>query len=101
MRSSQITLRTCFFYSTPGIEANGTFHGGTALVIGRTVTQKCSSTSDQLLPLETFVCEAFIQKQHAVAVFLYLEKAYDTTWKNGIMQDLFNAGLRGHLPVFI
>ena len=63
--------------------------------------RKRRSTTDQLVHLETFVREAFIQKQHAVAVFFDLEKAYDTTWKHGIMQDLFNAGLRGSLPLFI
>jgi len=63
--------------------------------------RKRRSTTDQLVRLETFVREAFIQKQHAVAVFFDLEKVYDTTWKYGIMQDLFNAGLRGHLPLFI
>ena len=51
--------------------------------------------------LETFIHEAFIQKQHAVAIFFDLEKAYDTTWKHGIMKDLFDAGLRGRLPLFI
>jgi len=43
--------------------------------------------------LETFVREAFIRKQHAIAVFFDLEKVYYTTWKYGIMQDVFNAGL--------
>ena len=51
--------------------------------------------------LETFVREAFVQLQHAVAVFFHLEKAYDTTWKYGIMKDLHDSGLRGRLPTFI
>jgi len=63
--------------------------------------RKHRSTTDQLIRLETFVREAFIQKQHGVTVFFDLKKAYDTTWKYGIMQDLFNAGLRGRLPLFI
>ena len=33
--------------------------------------------------------------------FFYLEKAYDTTWKHGILKDLQNIGLRDHLPNFI
>ena len=36
-----------------------------------------------------------------VAVFFDLEKAFDTTWKHGIMKDLHSLGLRGHLPLFI
>ena len=33
--------------------------------------------------------------------FFYLEKAYDTTWKGGIMKDLHEMGLKGRLPLFI
>ena len=33
--------------------------------------------------------------------FFYLEKAYDTTWKGGIMKDLHEIGLKGKLPLFI
>ena len=36
-----------------------------------------------------------------MCVFFDLEKAYDTTWKYGILRDLHDAGLRGRLPVFI
>ena len=63
--------------------------------------RKGRSTTDQLVRLESFVREAFIQKQHATAIFFDLEKAYDTTWKFGILKDLHNAGLRGRLPLFI
>ena len=30
-----------------------------------------------------------------------LQKAYDTTWKYGIMQDLQKMGLKRQMPVFI
>ena len=36
-----------------------------------------------------------------LAISFYLEKAYDTTWKHGIMRDLHDAGLRGRMPIFI
>ena len=36
-----------------------------------------------------------------MSVFFDLEKAYDTTWKYGILRDLHEAGLRGRLPDFI
>jgi hypothetical protein len=36
-----------------------------------------------------------------VSVFFDLEKAYDTTWKYGIMRDLHKTGLEGRLPMFI
>jgi len=63
--------------------------------------RKGRSTNDQLVRLETFIRETFASRQHAVAIFFDLEKAYDTTWKHGINQDLHDAGLRGRLPVFI
>lgn len=63
--------------------------------------RKGRGTIDQLVRLETFVRDAFARKQHLVAVFFDLQKAYDTTWKHGIMQDLFEMGFRGNLPIFI
>ena len=39
------------------------------------------STNDNLIRLETFIRDAFIKKEHVVAVFFDLEKAYDTTWR--------------------
>ena len=58
-------------------------------------------TVDHLVRLETFVREAFIKKEHLTAVFFDLEKAYDTTWKYGIMRDLSDFCLKGRLPHFI
>ena len=59
------------------------------------------STVDHLVRLETFIRDAFIHNQHLVAVFFDLQKAYDTTWKYGILKDLYSMGLRGNLPIFI
>ena len=53
------------------------------------------STNDNLVRLETFIRDAFVAKEHAVAVFFDLEKAYDTTWRHGIMRDLHDLGIRG------
>jgi hypothetical protein len=63
--------------------------------------RKGHSTTDQLIRFEAFVREAFVRREHVVSVFFDLEKAYDTTWKHGILQDLRDAGLRGRMPVFI
>jgi hypothetical protein len=41
--------------------------------------RKGCSAVDQLVKFETFIREAFAQKQHVVSVFFDLEKAYDTT----------------------
>ena len=43
--------------------------------------RKNYSTNDHLVRLESFIHDAFIKKEHCVAIFFDLEKAYDTTWK--------------------
>ena len=73
---------------------------------GSLAKQQCGyrsnrSTVDHLVRRETFIRDAFIHNQHLVAVFFDLQKAYDTTWKYGILQDLYSMGLRGNLPIFI
>ena len=35
------------------------------------------------------------------SIFFDMEKAYDTTWKYGILKDLRGFDLRGRLPLFI
>ena len=47
------------------------------------------STLDHLVRFETFIRNAFAKKEHAVSIFLDLEKESDTTWKYGILKDLF------------
>jgi hypothetical protein len=63
--------------------------------------RKARSIMDHLVRLETLVRDGFIKGEHVVALFFDLEKAYDTTWKYGIMKDLHESGLRGRLPLFI
>ena len=57
------------------------------------------STNDNLVRLETFIRDAFIKREHVVAVFFDLEKAYDTTWRYGILKDLHNFGMKGRLLI--
>ena len=52
------------------------------------------STVDNLETLETSIREAFVGRKHLVSIFFDLEKAYDTTWKHGILLDLYKTGLR-------
>jgi Reverse transcriptase (RNA-dependent DNA polymerase) len=59
--------------------------------------RKQRSTTDQMLRLETFIRVVFVRREHVVAVFFDLEKAYDTTWRYGILRDLHSA----NLPQFI
>ena len=57
------------------------------------------STNDNLVRLETFIRDAFVKKEHVVAVFFDLENAYDTTWKYGILRDLHELGVKGRLAI--
>ena len=41
------------------------------------------------------------KKEHVLAIFFDLEKAYDTMWKHGILSDLYDLDFRGHFPTFI
>ena len=63
--------------------------------------RKMRSTTDALVRLETAIHKCFEEKHHMLAVFFDLEKAYDTTWKHGILMKLHAIGLRGALPNFI
>jgi ribonuclease HI len=63
--------------------------------------RKHCSTTDQLIRLETWIREGLANGEHVVAIFFDLEKAYDTAWKHGILSDLYTAGLRGNMPIFI
>ena len=63
--------------------------------------RKQRGTLDHLVRFETLIREAFIKKEHVVSVFFDLERAYDTTWKYGIMNDLYDFGIRGRLAYFI
>ena len=63
--------------------------------------RKNRSTLDLLLNLSTEICNSFLRRQHLVAVFLDIQKAYDQTWRYGILQTLYNWGFRGNLPNFI
>jgi hypothetical protein len=63
--------------------------------------RKQRNTNDHLIRLESFIREGFVRREHVVSVFFDLEKAYDTTWKYGILQDLHNCGLRGRLPELV
>ena len=56
------------------------------------------STVDHLVRLEDTIRTAFASQEHFISIFFDLEKAYDMTWRGGIIADLFQIGLRGSLP---
>ena len=63
--------------------------------------RKGRSTTDHLVRFETFIREAWARERHVVAIFFDLEKAYDTTWKRGILNKLHELGYRGRMAHFL
>ena len=59
------------------------------------------STNDNLFRLESCIRDAFVKKEHIVAVFFDLEKAYDANWKYDILRDLHEFGVMGRLANFL
>ncbi|GFS72964.1 putative RNA-directed DNA polymerase from transposon BS [Trichonephila clavipes] len=63
--------------------------------------RKSRSTTDNLLRLETSIRKAFVKKQYNISVFFDIKKAYDMSWRYGILRDLYAMDIRGNLPIFI
>ncbi|GBN78437.1 putative RNA-directed DNA polymerase from transposon X-element [Araneus ventricosus] len=63
--------------------------------------RKSRSTIDNLMPLETNIRVAFLKRNHLVSIFFDIYKAYDNTWRYGIMKNLYELGIRGNLPIFV
>jgi ribonuclease HI len=59
------------------------------------------NTIDNVMDLESRIRNAFVRRKHLVAIFFDMEKAYDRTWRYGILRQLFNHDLRGNLAIFI
>lgn len=63
--------------------------------------RKQRSTTDCLAILETNILNSFASKQHLIAIFFDIEKAYDRTWRDGILNELYRFGIRGNMLHFI
>ncbi|CAF3490192.1 unnamed protein product [Rotaria socialis] len=59
------------------------------------------STIDALNYLTTNIPNAFAKNEHVVAIFFDLEKAFDTTWRQGLINNLLNMGLTGNIVYFL
>jgi hypothetical protein len=59
------------------------------------------SAVDHLISLERQIQNFFVLRQQLVNVLFDLEKAYDTTWRFGILRALHGWKFRGHLAFFI
>ena len=58
-------------------------------------------TKDVLVRMKDVILDCFVQQKHLFGIFFDIEKAYDTTWKFGILQSIHSYGIRGALAYFI
>jgi hypothetical protein len=63
--------------------------------------RRLHSTIDSLTRITTDITTAFTRKEQTACVFFDMEKAYDTTWKFGIVEKLHKSGIRGNLAKYI
>ena len=54
--------------------------------------RKNHSTLDRLVRFDTYVRRNLASDRYVRAVFFYLQKAYDTAWKHGILIDPHEGG---------
>lgn len=63
--------------------------------------RKNRSTLDPLLRLSNQIQQGFAENKHTIGVFFDMEKAYDTTWRLGIIKQLSNMGIKGTMLKFL
>ena len=59
------------------------------------------STTDNLIQFENFVLTSMSRRNHALAVFFDISKAYDMAWRYKVISQLKQFGLKGLLPKFV
>jgi hypothetical protein len=59
--------------------------------------RKYHSTTQALLRLVQNIFDGFNEKQHTLAVFLDLEKAFNSVWRDGLLVKLQRLGIRGKM----
>ena len=62
--------------------------------------RRCRGTTDALVRFQNDVLDNRNKGKHTICVFFDLHKAYDTTWRYGILLALHRAGVRGNLAHF-
>jgi ribonuclease HI/exonuclease III len=63
--------------------------------------RRMRSSIDPVILLDSHIKQSFKSKQHTSAVFFDLQKAYDTTWRYGILKNLKKYGVQGHMLHFV
>ena len=63
--------------------------------------RKFRGTCDHLSRFDTYIRKGLADGQRVTAVFFDLEKAYDMTWRYGILRDVHKVGIRGKMAHYI
>ena len=58
-------------------------------------------TTDHLIRLDNAIRRGFKRNEDIISIFFDMEKAFDKTWKYGVLKDMYDFGLRGKLPEFV
>ena len=58
-------------------------------------------TTDSLIRVHNHLKKNMSERKHSICVFFDIEKAYDTTWRAGILAALHEAGIRGNLGSYL
>ena len=59
--------------------------------------RKFRGTSYALLRLSQDIYNGFNAREHTAALFVDVEKAYDSVWRNGLMRKLWDMGITGRM----
>ena len=59
------------------------------------------STTDHTTRLTSDIQEALVNNEYHISIFLDLEKAYDSVWKQVILNQLLKFDIKGHLAFYI
>lgn len=57
-------------------------------------------TVDALVRLQNHMQDSRRKGEHTICIFFDMHKAYDTTWRRGILQSLYGKGIRGNLALY-
>ena len=60
--------------------------------LSSTLKTERKSTLDHIVRMDTFVRKGFAIEEKMISIFFYMKKAYDKTWRYGIMRDIHEAG---------
>ncbi|GFU46754.1 putative RNA-directed DNA polymerase from transposon X-element [Trichonephila clavipes] len=98
-----IALTSCFCKTFERINTRLVYvlEKGKCISLLQSGFRKSRSTLDNLVFLESQIRDAFVRRNHLVSLFFDIEKAYDRTWRYGILRNMHDFGLRGNLPIFI